>query len=133
VIIGIAVVRRSAAMPLPAPVVTESTYQAGRWARDHLPAACIDYLVADGYTGYWLHLAVLDNPRNTTRMEDDGTFEPRDAFARWIEADGLPYAIVDDMNGFSKALFASTDTLARFGNSAVIRRHGASTCTDEAR
>jgi hypothetical protein len=127
-LVGAAVARRAALMPRPAPIVTESTYQAGRWARDHVAPACVDYLVADGYTGYWLHLAVLDNPRTTPRMGDNNTFEPRAAFARWIETDGLPYAIVDDERGFSKALFSSTDTLARFGRSLVIKRHGASTC-----
>lgn len=129
-LLGVAIARRAAAMPLPAPIVTESAFQAGRWAREHVAPACVDYLVADGYTGYWLHLAVLDNPRNTRRMEDDRTFEPRDAFARWIETDGLPFAIVDDVNGFSKALFTSTDTLARFGPSAVIKRHGKALCPD---
>jgi hypothetical protein len=127
-LVGAAVARRDAALPRPHPIVTETTYQAGRWVRDHVDPACVDYLVADGYTGYWLHLAVLDNPRNTARMTEPATFEPHDALARWIETDGLPFAIVDDVRGFSSALFTSTDTLAEFGPSRVIKRHGRAIC-----
>ena len=81
-------------------------------------------LLSDGET----RDAVLDNPRNTPRMADPATFEPRDALARWIETDGLPFAIVDDVRGFSAALFTSTDTLAEFGPSRVIKRHGRAIC-----
>jgi hypothetical protein len=119
---------RIAKTPRPAPIVTRSTWQAGLWAREHLARDCVDYLVADGYTGYWLHLAVLDNPRGTPRFDDPATFDPQQAIARWVDVDGLPYAIVDDRRGFSKALFNGTDTLARFDQSLVIKRRGASTC-----
>jgi MFS family permease len=119
---------RVAAAPRPKPVVAESTLAAGRWARTHVDRACVDYLVADGFTGYWLHLAVLDNPRDTARFNDPDTFEPDKAFARWIDPEGLPYAIVDDVNGFSRALFNGTETVARFDRSLVIRRLGRSSC-----
>jgi hypothetical protein len=131
IVIGAAAVARDAGIPRPHPIVTETTYQAGRWARAHVDPACVDYLVADGYTGYWLHLAVLDNPRDTPRMADPKTFEPGDALARWIETDGLPFAIVDDARGFSAALFTSTDTLAEFGPSQVIKRHGRAICSTQ--
>lgn len=119
---------RLAATPRPAPIVTESALAAGRWAREHVDRACVDYLVSEGYTGYWLHLAVLDNPRDTPRFNDPDTFEPQKAIARWVETDGLPYAIVDDVNGFSKALFSGTDVLAEFGPSRVIKRRGKAIC-----
>jgi len=120
--------RRIAAAPHRRAVVTESVNLAGRWARANVPPACVDYLVADGYTGYWLHLAVLDNPRNTRRVEDPDTFEPAKAVERWIEPAGLRYAIVDDVSGFSKALFNGTRELARFGPSSVIERTAGSRC-----
>jgi hypothetical protein len=112
----------------PRPVITADAWRAGRWARDHIDRACVDYLVADGYTGYWLHLAVLDNPRDTPRVAAPDTFDPARAVARWVEPDGLPYAIVDDVNGFARALFNGTDTLADFGNARVIRRRGIGIC-----
>lgn len=114
--------------PKPAPIVSRSAWQAGTWARQRVDRACVDYLVADGYTGYWLHLAVLDNPRGTGRFNRPDTFEPQKAVARWVEVEGLPYAIVDDVNGFSKALFSGTETVAQFGRSMVIRRRGPSSC-----
>jgi hypothetical protein len=51
-----------AAMPRPAPAITEDTYRAGLWARDHSQTNCIEYLVPQDSTSYWLHLAVLGNP-----------------------------------------------------------------------
>jgi hypothetical protein len=130
IVLALAIVagRRVAAFPRPKPIVSDSARAAGTWARDHLPRACVDYLVADGYTGYWLHLAVLGNPRDTPRMNDADTFEPDKALRRWMETDGLPFAIVDDLNGFSRALFTSTETLAQFGQSAVIKRRGTGVC-----
>jgi hypothetical protein len=109
-------------------VVTLSAWRAGLWARDHVDRRCVDYLVADGYTGYWLHLAVLDNPRGTPRFDDPHTFDPKKAVERWIDVTGLPVAIVDDVNGFAKALFNGTDTMVRFDPSMVIKRRGAATC-----
>ena len=38
------------------PTVSEPLYLAGRWARDHVPdPACVDYIVTDNHTAYWLH------------------------------------------------------------------------------
>ncbi len=117
--------------PKPKPIVTLAAWKSGLWARDHIDRACVDYLVADGYTGYWLHLAVLDNPRGTARFDDPSTFEPQKAIERWVDVVGLPYAIVDDVRGFSKTLFNGTDTVARFEPSIVIKRRGPSTCRSE--
>ena len=120
---------RVATTPRPAPIVTESAYLAGRWARDHVPPACVDYLVAEGYTAYWLHLAVLDNPRNTSRVEDPATFEPAKAFERWLYPNGLPYAIVDDTSRYAPSFFSGTKELVRFGKAAVIERSSSLSCT----
>ena len=49
----------------PPPVVSEDLYVAGRWARAQLESACVDYLVPHADTAYWLHLAVLGNPRSS--------------------------------------------------------------------
>ncbi len=119
---------RIVAAPKPRPVVTASVWRAGLWARDHLDRECVDYLVAEGYRGYWLHLAVLDNPRGTPRFNDPDTFEPQKAIERWVDVTGLPYAIVDDVNGFSKALFNGTDTVVQFDRSLVIKRREGASC-----
>ena len=58
-------------------------------------ATCSDYLVADAETAYWLHLAVLGNPRSSERMRELDRYEPRAAMAPWITAEGRRYAIAD--------------------------------------
>jgi len=114
--------------PRVAPVMTRPTLEAGIWAREHVPSACVDYLVSNGYTAYWLHLAVLRNPRPTARMEDPDTFEPRKALIRWIYPSGLPYAIADDFDQLPRDIRTSVDVVARFGRAAVVRRRGAASC-----
>ncbi len=110
------------------PVVTQPVFLAGDWARTHLPPACIDYLVADGYTGYWLHLAVLGNPRAAGRALDNDTFEPAKATVRWILPGGLPYAIAGDFDALPRDIRTNVDVLARFGPAAVLQRRGPSAC-----
>ena len=58
-------------------------------------AACADYLVADAETAYWLHLAVLGNPRASERMREIDRYDPRAAVGPWITAEGRRYAIAD--------------------------------------
>jgi hypothetical protein len=111
----------------------ESTYRAGVWARDHLPAGCIDYLVANGDTGAWLHLAVLRNPRTTARMADPDTFEPKKAIERWIYPSGLPYAIADDVDALPRDVRTSVEVLARIGRAAVLKRKGPPRCDTDGR
>jgi hypothetical protein len=116
--------------PSVAPVVTQPVFLAGSWARAHLPPACIDYLVADGYTGYWLHLAMLGNPRAAGRTLVDDTFEPRKAIVRWIVPGGLPYAIADNLDALPRDVRTNVDVLARFGSAAVVKRRGAAVCNE---
>ena len=112
------------------PVVTQPVFLAGDWARTHLPPACVDYLVADGYTAYWLHLAVLGNPRAAGRALDNDTFEPPKATVRWILPGGLPYAIAGDFEALPRDIRTNVDVLARFGPAAVVKRRGPAICTD---
>jgi hypothetical protein len=109
-------------------VVTQPVFLAGEWARAHVPPACVDYLVADGYTGYWLHLAVFGNPRAAGRALEDDTFDPKKAIVRWVLPGGLPYAIASDFDALPRDIRANVDVLARFGPAAVIQRRGASAC-----
>ena len=128
IIVALGVARSLASAPPVKQVVTQPVFLAGDWARARLPAACVDYLVADGYTGYWLHLAVLGNPRATGRTLEDDTFEPKKAIVRWILPNGLPYAIAGNFDALPRDIRTNVDVLARFGPAAVVKRRGPSTC-----
>ena len=122
------VARLVRATPRPMPVVSDELLEAGRWARANLPPSCVDYLVADDDSAYWLHLVVLRNPRTTARSLDSDTFEPQKAVVRWILPGGLPCAITSDLDALPRDIRTTVDTLARFGRAAVIKRRGASSC-----
>jgi hypothetical protein len=106
------------------PVVNEDLYAAGKFVRAQGAAACTDYLVADAETAYWLHLAVLGNPRSSGRMAEVDRYDPRAAMAPWITAEGRRYAIAD-LRLLPDEIASRTDVAARFGNAAVITRRGA--------
>jgi hypothetical protein len=125
----IPVARLVRATPRPLPVVSDELLEAGRWARTHVPPACVDYLVADDDSAYWLHLVVLGNPRTTERSLASETFEPQKAVVRWILPGGLPYAIASDLESLPRDIRTAVDTLARFGRAAVIKRRGEFSCT----
>ena len=116
----------------PPPVVSEDLYVAGRWARSQLESACVDYLVPHADTAYWLHLAVLGNPRSSLRTANPDTFVPARAIARWIEPGGLPYAIVH-LPALPKEVLNDVDVLEQFGTAAVVKRRGPSFCADAQR
>ena len=123
--------RSVASVPAAKPVVTQPVALAGAWARTHLPTACIDYLVADGYTGYWLHLAVLGNPRAAGRSLQEETFDPHQATVRWILPGGLPYAIAGNFDALPRDIRTNVDVLARFGPAAVVKRRGPAACDEK--
>ena len=114
--------------PLP-PAVTLPLYQAGLWARANLPPGCVEYLVGDDETAYWLHLAVLGNPRMSDRTGDNSTYEPNDAVIRWLTPNGLPYGIAD-LSALSRDVRDELDIVQPFGTAAVVRRRGPSACPD---
>ena len=87
-------------------------------------AACSDYLVADAETAYWLHLAVLGNPRASERMREIDRYEPRAAMAPWITAEGRSYAIAD-FRLLPDEVDAARNSLREFGSAAVITRRDA--------
>ena len=95
-----------------------------------MPPACIDYLVVDGYTAYWLHLAVYGQPRASGRATDDDTFIAHKGLVRWILPNGLPLAVTDDFDALPRDIRMNVDVLARFGRAAVIKRRGASRCQE---
>jgi hypothetical protein len=101
------------------PIAT-STYEAGVWAREHTPPACVDYFSRHWLTGYWLHLDVLGNPRLSDRMRAE-SFEFHDSVSKWIQGRGLPYAIVEDFAAVPRDARVDMIPLRRFGLAAVVR------------
>ena len=112
--------------PLP-PALSVPVYDAGRWARAHLPAQCIEYLVGDDETSYWLHLAVLGNPRRGPRTADWSTYDPKDAIVRWLTPGGLPWAIAD-LSSLPRTVREELDVAQFFGTAAIVKRRGATSC-----
>lgn len=110
--------------------VTESMWRAGLWARHHLPRGCLAYMVPDDDTAYWLHLAVLRNPRASDRTADEATFDMTETTLRWYGPTGLPYAIAD-LDAVSRSVRVDLEELARFDNAAVVRRRAPTPCADE--
>jgi hypothetical protein len=126
-ILGGVVGRQAFRAPIQRPMVSESLYLAGRWARAHVEPACVDYIVWHDNTAYWLHLAVLGNRRMSARTADDSTFITRDAIIRWINPGGLPYAVAD-LGTLPRDVLTDVDELARFGTAVVIKRRRESSC-----
>ena len=127
-VLFVIVARGLATMPRPTPVISDPLLAAGRWAREHVPPHCVDYLVGNDDTAYWLHLAVLGNPRSAPRSLATGTFEPQKAVERWILPGGLPYAIASDVDALPRDIRTNVDVLAQFGAAAVVKRRDASAC-----
>ena len=103
------------------PVVDLDLNAAGQWLRANGGAACSDYLVADAETAYWLHLAVLGNPRSAERMRELDRYEPRAAMAPWITAEGRSYAIAD-LRLLPDEVRSRVQVVKEIGKAAVIRR-----------
>ena len=111
-------------MPRQAPVITEDLFQAGVWARDHAPSACIDYLVPSDDTSYWLHHAVLRNPMRPPANAPAPVFFYRDAVTRWIAGHGLPFAIAD-LTIVPREIREEIEPAARFGSIVAGPHRGA--------
>ncbi len=109
------------------PATSLELEQAGKWAREHIDPHCVDYLVGDDNTAYWLHLAVLGNPRRGSRTGDNATYELTPALVRWLTPGGFPYAIAD-LRVLPTDIKAASDIVAQFGSAAVVKRRGPSSC-----
>ena len=109
------------------PATSPELEEAGKWAREHVDPHCVDYLVGDDNTAYWLHLAVLGNPRRGSRTGDNATYELTPALVRWLTPGGLPYAIAD-LRVIPTDIGDSSEVVTQFGHVAVIKRKGLSSC-----
>jgi hypothetical protein len=109
------------------PVVSNDLFAAGVWARTHVPVGCVDYLVGNEYTAYWLHLAVLGNPRISSRTGDDNTFLTQPSMARWL-VPGAPRYAIANLAILPAEIRGDVNILQQFGQAAVIERRAASRC-----
>jgi hypothetical protein len=100
--------------------MTMAAYRAGIWARDHASPDCVDYFSAHWLTGYWLHLDVLGNPRESDRMRVE-TFEFRDTAGKWLEGRGLQYGIVEDLDAIPHELRPDLAVLQSFPPFTFVR------------
>ena len=117
-------VRPALTAPRAIPVVDLDLNAAGQWLRANGGATCSDYLVVDAETAYWLHLAVLGNPRSAERMRELDRYEPRAAMAPWITADGRRYAVAD-LRLLPDEVRSRVQIVKEFGHAAAIARPGA--------
>ncbi|HEX6164997.1 MAG TPA: hypothetical protein VFZ31_16635 [Vicinamibacterales bacterium] len=115
------VVRPALSAPREVPIVDLDLHAAGQWLRQNDGAACADYLVAEAETAYWLHLAVLGNPRSGERMIELDRYDPRRAMSPWITAEGRRYALAD-LNLLPDEVRSRVQILKQFGKAAVIAR-----------
>jgi hypothetical protein len=120
----IGVVRPAINAPRQVPVVTLDLYDAGRWMRANVGAGCADYLVGSADTAYWLHLAVLGNPRSSTRTAEIDRFNPRQVMGEWVASRGRGYAVAD-LGLLPDEVRRNVQIMTEFGRAAVIRRDGA--------
>jgi hypothetical protein len=108
---------------VPPSVVDVDLHDAGRWAREHLPARCVDYIANSSDQAYWLHLAVLGQPRSSRRTAEIDGYTANRAIGRWLEGDALPYAIAlrELLPG---ELLRDVRVLHEVGGAVVIERVG---------
>jgi hypothetical protein len=114
-------VRPALTAPRVVPVVDLDLYEAGRWTRANVGQTCVDYLVGDAQTAYWLHLAVLGNPRASARMQEIDVYDPRAAMGTWITTDGRAYAIAD-LRQLPDEVRSRVEIVRTFGHAVVLRR-----------
>jgi hypothetical protein len=127
-LLACAVVPGAIVRPATPPILTEDLARAARWARANTPRDCVDYLVGQGETAYWLHLAALGNPRMSARTAAFDVFDPRAAVGQWVAGEpGLTYAIAD-LTRLPNQARDRADVLASFGSAAVLKRRGPSAC-----
>ena len=112
--------RAATASPVPPPLVDVDLDAAGRWARANLPPACVDYVVANAEQAYWLHLAVMGQPRSSPRTADIDGYTANRAAGRWIEGASLPYAVAtfDLLPG---EVLGDAEVVHRSGTAVVIK------------
>lgn len=115
--------------PLSSPL-TSPVQHAGQWARANLPPNCLDYLVPQWVTAYWLHIDVLGNARASARVETD-PYDFRRALGPWVATGSMRYAVVEDWDRIPADARDHMRLLATFDTASVVERSdGHGRCSD---
>jgi hypothetical protein len=119
----------------PHPPLNLPLYQVGMWTRGRVPNGCVEYLLVNKRTAYWLHIHVLGNPRREPRVDELWThFEAGiPAAERWYRTKELPYAIVGDFDKLPPEVHQGVRVLKRYHGAAVVELPAAPACTDHTR
>ena len=125
---SLAVAERFASIRRPPPAITEDLFRAGQFARTHVQPDCIEYLLPQDSTSYWLYLAVLGNPSQPPSGALPSIFIYREALVRWITRTSYPVTIAD-LAVVPREVRDDVDVLAQFGQILVGRRRGTSGCS----
>jgi hypothetical protein len=113
--------RAVTALTVPPPIVSADLDAAGRWARANLRPECVDYVVRDAEQAYWLHLAVMGQPRSSPRTADLDGYTANRAVGQWIEGTALPYAVaVRDL--LPGEVLGAAEVVRTFGTAVIIKR-----------
>jgi hypothetical protein len=129
-VVGLAVVTVVPSAPLPSAVSVDA-YQAGRWAKVNLPSDCVDYVSDHWVSAYWLHVAVLGNPRlspHTEQIAADWNYA-QTSRERWEQATALPYAIITDWLHAPGSVKTLSAVMYQAGSAAVVQRVGQTACS----
>lgn len=113
--------RLISAVTVPAPLVSIDLHDAGVWARDSIAPRCVEYVVANRDVAYWLHLAVMGNPRASARTAALDDYLPNAAVGRWVEGTSLPYAVAD-RRLLPSDLGAGVTSIYTIGEATVLAR-----------
>jgi hypothetical protein len=113
--------RLVSSVTVPAPLVSIDLHEAGVWARDTIAPQCVEYVVANRDVAYWLHLAVMGNPRSSERTAALDAYLANAAVGRWIEGTSLPYAIAD-RRLLPSGLGANVAPIYTIGEATVLAR-----------
>ena len=73
---------------------------------------------------YWLHLAVMGQPRSSPRTADLDSYTANRAVGRWIEGTALPYAIAP-RELLPGEVLRTAEVIHTFGTAVIIKRLGA--------
>ena len=78
-------------------------------------------MVRDAEQAYWLHLAVMGQPRSSARTADLDGYTANRAVGRWIEGTALPYAIaVREL--LPGEVLGTAEVIRTFGTAVIIKR-----------
>jgi hypothetical protein len=104
----------------PIQVITPDEVAVGDWAKAHIDVTQVGYRTAHAITGYWLHIGILGNRRDTPNATTLLTL-PVLSFDEWLNGGTRPsYLIVDDASTVPQA--PGVTTVYSHGKAVLLKR-----------